>query len=57
MRSENENASVVSPESVPIHLNTVGPQWLEHVWYHKNIFATGVVRDNEVNRSAKSVSL
>ena len=28
-------------------LNTVELQWLEHLWDHKNLFETGVVRANE----------
>ena len=29
-------------------------QWLEHLWYHENMFETGVVRAYEVNHSARS---
>ena len=29
-------------------------QWLEHLWYHKNMFKTGVVQANEVNHSTRS---
>ena len=30
-----------------MHLNTVELQWLEHLWYHENMFKTGVDRTNE----------
>ena len=37
-----------------VKLNTVKLQWLEHLWNHKNMFETGVVRANEFNHCARS---
>ena len=31
-----------------LYLYTVELQWLEHLWNHKNMFETGVVRANEM---------
>ena len=30
-----------------VRFNTVELQWLKHLWYHENMFETGVVRANE----------
>ena len=36
------------------YANTVEPQWLELLWNHENMFETGVVPADGVNRSARS---
>ena len=36
-----------------ILLYSVELQWLQHLWYHENMFETGIVRANEINHSAR----
>ena len=39
-------AVVISPNIISSRPHTVERQWLEHLWNHKNMFETGVVRAN-----------